>query len=303
MLRHELAVLRRQAGRPQLTIDRSASSSLRRVGCCRGRAGGRSWSRRRRCCAGTAGWSRAAGRTPVGSGRPPIGGEIRELVLRLARENPRWGYQRIVGELNGLGLAVSATTVKKILRAGGPRPGRRARRALLARLPARSRRRACSRSTSSPSRRSRCSGCTCSSSSSSAAAASTSPAAPRTRPAPGSPSRRASSPGRSRSGRRSFRFLIRDRDSKFTRDFDAVFAQRRHRDHQDAGAGAEGERDRRALRPHRPRRVPRLAPDPQPPPPRARPPRLRRPLRMEVKSLDGWRLLCESWGWARVTAS
>jgi hypothetical protein len=35
-------------------------------------------------------------------GRPPVGGEIRELVLRLARENPRRGYQRIVGEINGL---------------------------------------------------------------------------------------------------------------------------------------------------------------------------------------------------------
>jgi transposase InsO family protein len=56
------------------------------------------------------------------SGRPPIGGEIRELVLRFARENPRWGYQRIVGELNGLGLAVSATTVKKILRQAGLGP-------------------------------------------------------------------------------------------------------------------------------------------------------------------------------------
>jgi putative transposase len=50
------------------------------------------------------------------NGRPPIGGEISALVLRLARENPRWGFQRIVGELHGLGLAVSATTVRKILR-------------------------------------------------------------------------------------------------------------------------------------------------------------------------------------------
>jgi putative transposase len=48
--------------------------------------------------------------------------EIRELVLRLARENPRWGYQRIVGELKGLGIAVSATTVRTWLRAGGLGP-------------------------------------------------------------------------------------------------------------------------------------------------------------------------------------
>jgi hypothetical protein len=45
--------------------------------------------------------------------------EIRALVLRLARENPRWGYQRIVGEVKGLGIAVSATTVRTWLQAEG----------------------------------------------------------------------------------------------------------------------------------------------------------------------------------------
>jgi len=47
---------------------------------------------------------------PGRSGRDPLFG------LGLARENPRWGYQRISGELNGLGIIVSATTVQKILR-------------------------------------------------------------------------------------------------------------------------------------------------------------------------------------------
>jgi hypothetical protein len=58
------------------------------------------------------------------TGRPPIGGEIRQLVLRLARENPRWGFQRIAGEIDGLGLRVSATTVKKILLQAGIGPAR-----------------------------------------------------------------------------------------------------------------------------------------------------------------------------------
>src|SRR5260221_11920100 len=48
--------------------------------------------------------------------------EIRELVVRLARDNPRWGYQRIVGELKGLGMVVSATTVRTWLRAAGLGP-------------------------------------------------------------------------------------------------------------------------------------------------------------------------------------
>jgi putative transposase len=58
--------------------------------------------------------------------RPPIGSEIRELVSGLARENSRWGYQRIAGELASLGLSVSPTTVGKLLREAGLRPaGRR----------------------------------------------------------------------------------------------------------------------------------------------------------------------------------
>jgi hypothetical protein len=47
---------------------------------------------------------------------------IEATTLRLARENPRWGYQRIVGELAGVGVSVSATTVAKILRQAGVPP-------------------------------------------------------------------------------------------------------------------------------------------------------------------------------------
>jgi putative transposase len=55
--------------------------------------------------------------------RPPsVGHETRALVLRLARENRRWGYQRIAGELAGLGLNVGATTVRKIIREAGLGP-------------------------------------------------------------------------------------------------------------------------------------------------------------------------------------
>src|SRR5262245_11746256 len=60
-------------------------------------------------------------------GRPPIRRETRELVLRLARENPRWGYPRIVGELKGLGIAVYATMVRTWLRAAGLGPARKRR--------------------------------------------------------------------------------------------------------------------------------------------------------------------------------
>src|SRR5207244_5043100 len=58
-------------------------------------------------------------------GRPPIDPEVSALILRFGRENPRWGYQRIRGELLKLGLRVSATTVRTILLRHGLDPAPR----------------------------------------------------------------------------------------------------------------------------------------------------------------------------------
>ena len=90
------------------------------------------------------------------------------------------------------------------------------------------------------------------------------------------------------------RFLIHDRDAKFTGGCDHVLQSQGIAVIRNARPGTERERSRRALGRQRPSRVPRLAADPQPPPARARASRLCRPLRMEVKLLDVRRLLCES---------
>ncbi len=50
-----------------------------------------------------------------GPGRPRIDEECRQLVLRLAKENPRWGYMRIRGELLKLGHVVSATSIRNLM--------------------------------------------------------------------------------------------------------------------------------------------------------------------------------------------
>jgi putative transposase len=122
VLRHELAVLRRQVSRPRLEeSDRVFLAAASRILSGTGRQSFfvrpdtlLGWHRRlvrRR-------WT-YAGRRP---GRLAISNDVVALVLRLARDNPRWGYQRIVGELAGVGVCVSATSVAKILREAGLSP-------------------------------------------------------------------------------------------------------------------------------------------------------------------------------------
>ena len=126
ILRHQLKVLRRRAGRPRLRrLDRvvlaAASRALPRP------AWGsfmvspetllrwhrelvrRKWTYRRR---------RAGG-------RPPLDPNTRELILRLGRENPTWGCMRIQGELAKLGIRVSATSIRTLLRRQGLGPSPR----------------------------------------------------------------------------------------------------------------------------------------------------------------------------------
>ena len=125
VLRHQLAVLRRHAPRPRFSwTDRALISALTRLLPVRRRLGLLvtpatilRWHRQliaRR-------WTTQ----PARPGRPAIPAGLRALVIRLATENPTWGYRRIHGELAGLGYRIGASTVWTILHNAGVDPSPR----------------------------------------------------------------------------------------------------------------------------------------------------------------------------------
>jgi putative transposase len=81
-------------------------------------------SRRTRCCAGTVSWSRGNGRIRGTNPAAAVLAEIRQLVARMAEDNPTWGYTRIQGALKNLGHQVGRSTIARMLKARGLPPGR-----------------------------------------------------------------------------------------------------------------------------------------------------------------------------------
>jgi putative transposase len=124
-LRHEVAVLRRTNPRPTFTwLDRAALSALSRLlpaPLRRLRLVSPRTLLRWHAQLVARRWTYPHRRP----GRPPTAPPIRALVLRMARENPRWGYRRIHGELVGLGHTLAASTVWTILKSAGLDPAPR----------------------------------------------------------------------------------------------------------------------------------------------------------------------------------
>jgi transposase InsO family protein len=115
ILRHEVAVLRRGNPKPKINwTDRALLAALARILPKALRAHRivapatlLRWHRRMV----TKKWTQ-----PRVPGRPPLAGELAGLIVQLARDNPRWGVVRIQGELRRLGYRIGAGTIRKILR-------------------------------------------------------------------------------------------------------------------------------------------------------------------------------------------
>src|SRR5216684_3297734 len=126
LLRHQLRVVRRQVKRPHLDMaDRAIMAALSH------RVSRAAWVGMLVQPETVLGWHRqlvrrkwAAFGRRRGPGRPSLDPEIQNLILQMAKDNPRWGCVRVRGELLKFGHVVSATTIRNLLRRNrvGPAP-------------------------------------------------------------------------------------------------------------------------------------------------------------------------------------